>query len=190
MIEQKIYYTENVSHKKKILDRLLSDEEINRAIIFTSTKSFADELVESLKEEGHKTAALHGDMKQSQRTRTIHKLREGKIKILVATDVAARGIDIESITHVVNFDFPRKAEDYVHRIGRTGRAGQQGTAFSLVGKKDAFLIPEVESYTGQKIKIVEIPGLEPSTKYNRKRSQPKKRWHPKKKKPMHRSFRK
>jgi superfamily II DNA/RNA helicase len=124
-IEQKMYPVDDLSHKYQVLDHFLEDAAITQTIIFTATKRQADTLVEVLLEKGHSADALHGDMNQRQRSRTIEKLRRNQLRILVATDVAARGIDIQSITHVINFDLPNSAEDYVHRIGRTGRAGNR-----------------------------------------------------------------
>jgi superfamily II DNA/RNA helicase len=103
-------------------------------------------------------------MQQSARNRTLTKLRRGEIRILVATDVAARGIDVAGISHVINFDLPKQAEDYVHRIGRTGRAGANGTAVSLVSNRDGILLRRISGYTGQKIEAAVIPGLEPKTR--------------------------
>lgn len=161
-IKQKLYYVDDVKHKNRLLDHILGEKDINSAIIFTSTKRYADQLVESLAEESQ-AAALHGDMNQRQRTRTLMKLKTGKIKILVATDVAARGIDVQSITHVINFDLPQNSEDYVHRIGRTGRAGAKGTALSFATRKESFLVKKIEKYTGQQIEVSEISGLEPKS---------------------------
>jgi superfamily II DNA/RNA helicase len=117
-----------------------------------------------LYQQGFPAAALHGDMQQSARNRTLTKLRRGEIRILVATDVAARGIDVAGISHVINFDLPKQAEDYVHRIGRTGRAGANGTAVSLVSNRDGILLRRISGYTGQKIETSVIPGLEPKTR--------------------------
>lgn len=162
-IKQKLHYVDDVKHKTRLLDHILGEKDINSAIIFTSTKRYADQLVESLIEKGSQAAALHGDMNQRQRTRTLMKLKTGKIKTLVATDVAARGIDVQSITHVINFDLPQNSEDYVHRIGRTGRAGAKGTALSFATRKESFLVKKIEKYTGQEIEVSEISGLEPKS---------------------------
>lgn len=159
-IEQKIHNVDDLHHKHRLLEHLLTDETLNQAIVFTSTKSYADELVDDLKDNGHKAAALHGDMNQRKRTKTITQMRNGKIRILVATDVAARGIDVPTISHVINFDLPRTAEEYVHRIGRTGRAGANGLAFSFVSHKDRSLVREIELYTGQNLKPTVIEGYE------------------------------
>ena len=160
-ITQKLHYVDGLKHKNQLLDHILDEDEVKHAIIFTSTKRHAAQLVEELHEKGMKAGALHGDMSQRQRTRTITMLRSGKIKVLVATDVAARGIDVSNITHVINFDLPRNIEDYIHRIGRTGRAGASGTALSFAAGKDVSLVKKIEEYTGQEINVSEIEGLEP-----------------------------
>ncbi len=163
-IEQHLHAIDNVKHKHRLLTHHLSDPTLNQAIIFTSTKFFANALMEKLVEEGYSAAALHGDMSQQKRTKTIGRLRQGKFQILVATDVAARGVDVQSISHVINFDLPSTAEDYVHRIGRTGRAGAMGKALSFAAHKDMRLVKEIEKFTGQKITPVVIPGMEPTAK--------------------------
>ena len=132
--------------------------------MFTATKRFADELVDGLRERGYSAAALHGDMNQSQRNRTIIRLRKEEIRVLVATDVAARGIDVQTISHVINFDLPNNTEDYVHRIGRTGRAGANGIALSFAASKDKYFVAQIEKFTGQAIMTHIVQGLEPSLK--------------------------
>lgn len=161
-IEQRLYYVDNLTHKHRILDHLLNDPIIKQVIVFTSTKRFANELVYGLRERGFSVAALHGDMNQSQRSRTIVRLRNEEIRILVATDVAARGIDVQTISHVINFDMPNNTQDYVHRIGRTGRAGAKGIALSLASVKDKIVVTQIEKFTGQELISHIIPGLEPS----------------------------
>jgi superfamily II DNA/RNA helicase len=161
-IEQALYFADNLDHKMRILDHLLNDQSIKQTIIFTSTKFFAGELVQRLKENGHYAGVLHGDLNQRQRTNTIRQLREGKISTLVATDVAARGIDIPTISHVINFDLPTNLEDYVHRIGRTGRAEAKGIAISLALVKDKYLVERIEKFIGKTIDKVEIEGMKPS----------------------------
>ena len=150
-IEQHLLKANNLEHKYSLLDTLLQDTNLNQVIVFTSTKKQADHLMDRLNEQGQEVGVLHGDIKQRQRTKTVMKLKDGKIRVLVATDVAARGIDIPTISHVINFDLPPFAEDYVHRIGRTGRAGAKGTAFSFVSKREYHLIKEIEKFTGQKL---------------------------------------
>jgi superfamily II DNA/RNA helicase len=160
-IEQRLHFADDLAHKNRLLDHLLRDTAVNQAVVFTATKRDADTLADSLSDKGFSAAALHGDMNQGQRTRTLNAVRRGGIKILVATDVAARGIDVQGISHVINFDLPRQAEDYVHRIGRTGRAGKSGVAISLAGGKDFGVVKQIERYTTQLIPVHVIPGLEP-----------------------------
>ena len=160
-IEQRLHYVDDMSHKNKLLEHLLIDPEVNQTIIFTSTKRHADVLADDLYAAGHRTAALHGDMTQGARNRTLTKLRHGDIKVLVATDVAARGIDVAGISHVINYDLPKQAEDYVHRIGRTGRAGNTGIAISFASNADRFQVRKIEQFTGQRLEPSVIAGLEP-----------------------------
>lgn len=159
-ITQQLIYVDGMDHKIKILDHLLTDVEVKQVIVFTGTKRDADDLASRLVGQGHYAAALHGDMPQRQRNRTIDQLKRGRTRILVATDVAARGIDISSITNVINFDLPKFAEDYVHRIGRTGRAGQLGTATSFAGAKELGLLQRIERFTKHPIDVITIEGFE------------------------------
>lgn len=159
-IEQKLLRVDNLDHKYRLLDKLVTDTEMSQAIIFTSTKRQADQLVDKLSEAGQKAAVLHGGMKQSQRTRTILMLRQQKIRLLVATDVAARGIDVSTLTHVINFDVPMNVEDYVHRIGRTGRAGATGIALSFAADRDLSMIRRIEQFTSKKMQVHAVPGCE------------------------------
>lgn len=152
-IKEEMYKVNNLHHKTRLLKHFLADENIYKAIIFSATKSHADKLADELCDDGFKAAALHGDLRQNVRTRTLEQLRRGKIQYLVATDVAARGIDISDITHVFNYDLPRFCEDYVHRIGRTGRAGKTGTAISFVGANDMQHLKSIERYTGQRLQL-------------------------------------
>jgi len=160
-IEQRLLFADDMGHKNRLLDHLLRDIEVNQALVFTSTKAHADDLAGRLAIEGFDAAALHGDMSQRERTRTLNSMRGGRIRILVATDVAARGLDVDGITHVINYDLPRQAEDYVHRIGRTGRAGRSGIAISFANDRDASQIKVIERYTSQPIPIHTVVGLEP-----------------------------
>jgi superfamily II DNA/RNA helicase len=160
-IEQRLHYVDDMGHKNKLLEHLLIDPEVNQAIIFTSTKRHADVLADDLYAAGHRTAALHGDMTQGARNRTLTKLRHGDVKVLVATDVAARGIDVAGISHVINYDLPKQAEDYVHRIGRTGRAGNTGIAISFASNADRHQVRKIEQFTGQRLEPSVIAGLEP-----------------------------
>lgn len=163
-IEQRLHYVDDMSHKNRLLDHVLRDTALKQAIVFTATKRDADTLADNLYAQGYAAAALHGDMNQRERNRTLTKLRSGGLRVLVATDVAARGIDIADITHVINFDLPKFAEDYVHRIGRTGRAGAAGIAVSFASSRDSAHLTKIERYTGQQIASHIIPGLEPRIK--------------------------
>jgi superfamily II DNA/RNA helicase len=157
-------YVDDMAHKNRLLDHLLRDVDLNQALVFTATKRDADALADSLSAQGHSAAALHGDMSQRERNRTLVNLRRGQIRVLVATDVAARGIDVAGISHVINFDLPKFAEDYVHRIGRTGRAGATGISVSFASNRDALNLKKIENYTGQRIEAHTIAGMEPKFK--------------------------
>ncbi|AQR64480.1 hypothetical protein BXU06_04950 [Aquaspirillum sp. LM1] len=159
-IDQMMCYVDDLGHKKRLLKHFLAQEGIKQAIIFTATKRDTEELADELCVEGLRAAALHGDMPQRERTRTLTQLRRGEFDLLVATDVAARGIDVAGISHVFNFDLPRFAEDYVHRIGRTGRAGATGTAIALVGRDDVMPLRRIERFTSHKIRVHEVEGME------------------------------
>ncbi|MGY8523935.1 DEAD/DEAH box helicase [Paracidovorax citrulli] len=160
-IEQRLHFTDDMSHKERLLDHLLRDASLKQAIVFTATKRDADSLAERLSDTGFAAGALHGDMTQGARNRTLTALRRGNLRVLVATDVAARGIDVPDITHVVNFDLPKQAEDYVHRIGRTGRAGRSGVAINLVNHNDTFQWKRIERFTNNRVNASVIEGLEP-----------------------------
>ncbi|MHB1143514.1 MAG: DEAD/DEAH box helicase [Thiobacillus sp.] len=163
-IEQRLLFADNMDHKNRLLDALLRGVDMTQAIVFASTKRSTEEISDLLAESGFASDALHGDMQQGQRNRALQRLREGRTKVLVATDVAARGIDVAGISHVINFDLPRQAEDYVHRIGRTGRAGRTGIAVSFAGMREAGLVKNIERYTGNRIEVHTLPGLEPTQK--------------------------
>src|SRR5690606_838870 len=150
-IAQSLLYAEDASHKMQLLDDVLRDAKLDQAIVFTATKRGADDLADRLADQGFAAAALHGDMNQRQRTRTLTQLQRGQLRILVATDVAARGIDVQGISHAVNFDLPMQAEDYVHRIGRTGRAGRDGQAFTLATHAERHKVRRIEHFIGQPI---------------------------------------
>jgi len=167
-IEQRLHMTDDLGHKRKLLAHFASQPELSKAIIFAATKRDADTLAEDLVTQGHQAAALHGDMSQGQRNRTLQRLRTGDVRLLVATDVAARGIDVKDISHVINFDLPRQAEDYVHRIGRTGRAGATGIAISFAGRADREALRRIEQYTKAKLDIHVVAGLEPRPQQERR----------------------
>ncbi len=151
LIEQNFYRTDSLEDKHRCLEQLLEENSIDQAIIFSATKFQTQKIADKLRDRGLLAGALHGDMNQRQRTRTIDQFRANKIRILVATDVAARGIDVLSISHVINFDLPNNLDDYIHRIGRTGRAGNKGIAFSFFSKKDYQMRKEIERFSGLKV---------------------------------------
>lgn len=164
-IRQEIYKANSQQHKMRLLNHFLNDNSIYKAIIFTATKVSADKLAMQLRDRGFSAAALHGDLKQNVRNRTLEQLRKGGIQFLVATDVAARGIDVSDITHVVNFDLPRFCEDYVHRIGRTGRAGKDGVAISFLLPTDMRHLQRIERFISQRLKIMPPIQLEDGEVY-------------------------
>jgi superfamily II DNA/RNA helicase len=172
---------DNAEHKNRMLDRLLNEVEVDQALVFTAMKRTAAELTNSLVIKGFTAGALHGDMHQKERTRTLNRVRDGSLRVLVATDVAARGIDVPGINLVVNYDAPRMAEEYVHRIGRTGRAGRAGVAVTFLGRDDRQLVRHIERITGSRMSMMEIEGLEPRTrieeapKWRKNRSQGRER---------------
>ena len=161
-IKQVLYWADNAQHKRKMLDHWLRDTTINQAIVFASTQVECDGLANDLQQDGFSAVALHGALSQGLRNRRLMALRAGQVQILVATDVAARGIDVPTITHVFNFGLPMKAEDYTHRIGRTGRAGRDGLAVTFAEFRDRRKIYDIESYSRQQFKAEVIPGMEPT----------------------------
>ena len=162
-IEQRLHWADNANHKNAMLDHILTQREMEQALVFTSTQRDADWLADRLADMGHAVASLHGGHPQGRRNRVLQGLRNKQLKILVATDVAARGIDVPSISHVINYGLPMKAEDYVHRIGRTGRAGRNGLAITLGERMDTGMIRRIQQFTTQNIPVAVIEGLEPKT---------------------------
>lgn len=161
-ITQTLHWTDGFEHKKKLLTHWLNEEDVDQAVVFASTQEDTDMLAEELAEAGHSVVALHGAMPQTVRNRRLRSIREGRAKILVATDVAARGLDVPTISHVINFGLPMKNEDYVHRIGRTGRAGRTGKAITLATYRERGKIRALEDYLEARLEVSEIEGLEPS----------------------------
>jgi superfamily II DNA/RNA helicase len=162
-IEQRLYWADSGAHKVKLLERILGEPVLEQALVFTSTQRDADELALRLQALGHHAAALHGAMPQGRRNRVLQALRQCQLRVLVATDVAARGIDVPTISHVINFGLPMKPEDYVHRVGRTGRAGRKGLALTLAERRDGGMIQRIERFTTQRIRVATLAGLEPRT---------------------------
>ncbi len=152
-IKQYLYYT-NKSSKKDLLYYILQDQNIEQALLFSRTKHGADKIARNLKKKKIKTASIHGDKAQNQRQKALRDFKDGQIRILVATDIAARGIDIDKMKYVINYDIPNIAETYVHRIGRSGRAGEEGTAISICEPEENAFIKDIEKLINRKIEIV------------------------------------
>ncbi|WP_026957687.1 DEAD/DEAH box helicase [Aliagarivorans taiwanensis] len=178
-ISQRFYLSDNVEHKEKQLAELLKQPELNQAIVFTATRADTQRLAELFNQQGIDSAALNADLNQGQRNQIMDGFARGQSKVLFTTDLASRGLDIVQVSHVINFDMPKHVEEYVHRIGRTGRAGNQGQAFSLVGPKDWYSFKTLESMLEGKPEFSEIEGLAasfkglaPKRKANKSKPQP------------------
>ncbi|HXD05398.1 MAG TPA: DEAD/DEAH box helicase [Burkholderiaceae bacterium] len=161
-ITQTLHWADNLDHKHKLLEHWLRDASLDQAVVFASTQVDTEAVAERLQQAGHAAVALHGAMPQSVRNRRLQHVRDGHVRVLVATDVAARGLDVPTISHVINFGLPMKAEDYVHRIGRTGRAGRAGTAVTIAEHRERHKIRAIEAFTRQPISAQVIAGLEPT----------------------------
>ena len=148
-------------HKRELLSELITSGRIEQALVFTRTKHGAGRLAQQLERDGIRATAIHGDKSQPQRVRALEDLKRGRVDILVATDVAGRGLDIDSLPHVINYELPSVASDYVHRIGRTGRAGTEGDAISLVSSEERPLLAAIEKLLGRRIETEVVSGFEP-----------------------------
>jgi ATP-dependent RNA helicase RhlE len=158
-IEQQVYPVDR-SQKRALLAHLITSGGWRQILVFTRTKHGANRLAAQLEADGLKTAAIHGNKSQGARTKALADFKRGAVRVLVATDLAARGLDIDQLPHVVNFELPEVAQDYVHRIGRTGRAGREGTAISLVCADELILLRSVEALLRRKLDQVAVPGFE------------------------------
>ncbi|WJG28130.1 DEAD/DEAH box helicase [Vibrio furnissii] len=159
-ITQRFYLCDHLDHKEALLDRVLDDADYRQVIIFTATRNDTERLTAKLNERKLKAVALSGSLNQVQRNTIMSQFERAVFKILVTTDVASRGLDIANVTHVINFDMPKHTEEYVHRVGRTGRAGNKGDAISLVGPKDWDSFKRVEAYLKQDIQFDVLEGLQ------------------------------
>ncbi len=146
--------------KSELLAQLLRAEKLDSVLVFTRTKHGADRVVRHLEREQIEATAMHADKTQPQRTRALEDFKSGKVRVLVATDIAQRGLDISGITHVVNYDVPQQAEDYVHRIGRTGRAAKEGDAFTFMAPDEIAMVRQIERVIGQPIPRISVPGFD------------------------------
>ncbi|CAL1516712.1 DEAD/DEAH box helicase [Chitinophaga sp. MM2321] len=156
MIEQSVYFVKK-KDKQSLLDYILKDKNIERTIVFTQTKHGADRIAKNLKKRNINADALHGDKSQASRQNTLNNFKNGRLRVLVATDIAARGIDVDSLEHVINYDLPNVSETYVHRIGRTGRAGASGIAMSFCDTEERPFLNSINKLTKQKIPAVSHP---------------------------------
>lgn len=163
-IQQWYYHADSQEHKVKLLARFIEQEQVSRGIVFVRRREDARELSEILRKRGIRSTYLEGEMAQTQRNNAIDKLKNQVVTLLVATDVAARGIDIDDVSHIMNFDLPYSADTYLHRIGRTARAGKKGVAISFVEAHDYKLLGKIKRYTEEVLKARIIEGLEPRTK--------------------------
>ena len=160
-IEQQLYWADTPEHRRALLDHWLRSPEIDQAIVFACTQVECEDLAQDLQQSGFAAVSLHGALSQALRNRRLKALRDGRVQILVATDVAARGLDVPTLSHVFNYGLPMKAEDYTHRIGRTGRAGRDGLAVTLAEIRDRRRLADIEAYTRQPFAVHTIAGLEP-----------------------------
>ncbi len=159
-VEQMVYAVD-ADRKRELLSWLIGSKNWKQVLVFTRTKQGADQLASEMCKDGLKTQSIHGDKSQGARERALEAFREGEIRVLVATDVAARGLDIDQLSYVVNFELPYNAEDYIHRIGRTGRAGGSGLAISLLSPPENYLLEEIETILDTRLPQQWLPGYEP-----------------------------
>jgi ATP-dependent RNA helicase RhlE len=164
LVDQRVVFVDGNS-KRDILTELMRDEAVTRAIVFTRTKRGADRVAHHLNESGIGAQAIHGNKSQNQRVRALDGFRRGHTRVLVATDIAARGIDVDGVTHVVNFELPDMPESYVHRIGRTARAGASGQAISLCGNEERPLLRQIEKLTRQTLPVTDRRGSPPVPRF-------------------------
>jgi ATP-dependent RNA helicase RhlE len=158
MVEQTAYPVAQESKTALLLD-LLERERFERVLVFTRTRRGAERLAHILEARDHSVNRIHADRSQSQREAALRDFRDGRTRVLVATDIAARGLDVEAVSHVINYDVPAAPEDYVHRVGRTGRAGNEGQAFTIVAPVDELSMRAIERLTGQTVKRVVLPAF-------------------------------
>lgn len=152
-VKQYLYYT-NRTDKRKLLQHILKDEDIDQVLVFSRTKHGADRISRDLNKKGIKSAAIHGDKAQNQRQKALSQFKDGRMRVLVATDIAARGIDIDKLRYVINYDIPNVAETYVHRIGRSGRAGEEGIAIGICEAEENAYVKSIEKLIQQKLRVI------------------------------------
>ena len=173
-VEQRFYEVDN-KRKAGLIAYLIGSKNWQQVLIFTRTKQAVDDLVKELEKDGISAAGVHGDKSQGARDRGLEEFKTGQVRALVATDVAARGLDIQQLQYVINFELPYNAEDYIHRIGRTGRAGQEGLAVSLVSAKEKYLLEDIEKLTGEHFVLQWMEGFEPNMMVQEEQASPKRK---------------
>jgi ATP-dependent RNA helicase RhlE len=171
-VEQVVHPVDR-DRKRELLSYLIGFNNWRQVLVFTRTKHGANRLAEQLAQDGLKTAAIHGNKSQAARNRALSEFKDGKVRVLVATDVASRGLDIDQLPHVVNFELPNVPEDYVHRIGRTGRAGNEGRAVSLVSRDEKDLLKDIEKLLNRKLDQDVVQGYEPSAAAHQEEEEPR-----------------
>jgi ATP-dependent RNA helicase RhlE len=171
-VEQVVHPVDR-DRKRELLSYMIGFHNWKQVLVFTRTKHGANRLAEQLAKDGLKTTAIHGNKSQAARTRALQDFKQGKVRVLVATDVASRGLDIDQLPHVVNYELPNVPEDYVHRIGRTGRAGNVGRAVSLVCSDEYAFLKDIERLLNQTLTKDVIPGYEPTSIAQPAAEQPK-----------------
>jgi ATP-dependent RNA helicase RhlE len=177
LIDQ-VAYPVDRDRKRALLSHLVKSNDWRQVLVFCRTKHGANRLAEQLERDGLETAAIHGNKSQPQRMKALARFKNNELRVLVATDIAARGLDIESLPHVVNYDLPHVPEDYVHRIGRTGRAGESGQAVSLVSGEDRDLLKGIERLIGRKIEQQTVAGFEPGARNDNSPAKPQQQQRP------------
>jgi ATP-dependent RNA helicase RhlB len=155
-VDQRVYLLES-RDRLNVLKRLLATPEATSVIVFANRRDVVRKVHERLQKQGLDCGILSGEIAQVKRTKTLERFKSGKLRVLIATDVAGRGIHVDGVSHVVNYDLPEDPEDYVHRIGRTGRAGEKGVSISFASEDDAFLLPEIEALLGESLKCTQVP---------------------------------
>lgn len=173
-VQQAVYFADSKQHKQALLKAVLNDDSCQKALVFTNKKTSAIEINDWIQSQNISSTVLHGDLIQAKRLEKAHKFKKGKIKVLVATDVASRGLDILNITHVINYDLPFRGDIYIHRIGRTGRAHQVGIAINLVEAHDITNLKRIEYHTKSQLTTATIVGLEPKVNLNKPKKSKKK----------------
>ena len=173
-VEQFLVET-HYKEKERVLDKLLKQEDVQNAFVFLNRKRDVDTLAKWLKGKGYAAAGLHGDMPQSKRTETLQRFKSDEVTLLICSDVAARGLDVKGVSHVFNYDVPMSADDYIHRIGRTGRAGQKGRAWMLTTKSDEKFLDAIHKLIGKKLEIVDVGGKNQGSSHNDKAGKPVKK---------------